>query len=875
MSKIIKIINYIKFPLAIFFAAIILIGFAIYGYNSVLSEEVHRNAALEVDEIQAQLKLYLENELDETQDDLAIFASYLAKTETTRDGVIEFLNAQSQTEEFDELYFISPDGEGLAKDGSKKDFSSNETFNEAMNNNSVISLPYVEGGTSYLDIAAPAIKNGEVCGIMMTQVSLDGFYQLISDLISEGDNAYIYDESNSLIITTDADIDFSHQMPYPAFMGILDYELINEQIENGISGTQSYVVDGITRVVIYTPLEFISWTLMINVSESSVSGGLIAAMNATTYLSIIIFSVLCILSVYTWYSRITLINSIEKAAYYDALTKLPNLAKLKKDMAYTLSRNKDKKYAVVKIDIDNFKAINEIYSFEVGDRVLMAFKTVKEMQDEPGLIVARTGVDEFIIFASDEFLQNFDETRVIYEEQLDSLLPQLSNHKLTFIYGRYSIEPGETDVDAIVSKVNLAHKLAKESKSEVVFDYSASFKEELREETELTNNMRLAIENNEFKVFLQPKFSVVDGQIIGAEALVRWIKDDGSMVFPSKFIPLFEKNGLIVELDEHVFELTCIVIRKWINSGVGHLPVSVNCSRLNLFNPNYAGVLAKIADKYNIPHDYLDIELTESTMIDGEELLEKLFTDLHNLNFKVSIDDFGSGLSSLGLLKNLNVDTLKLDKSFFHNSKYTVRSDIIVEGIVKIAQSLNMYVVAEGVETEEQLEFLKIINCDAVQGYYYEKPLPVSEFELKYENVMPKALQEYKKRDMFYGDKKGVSSEKFDHIFSVLQSLSAPACIFNSSLTKFKCNESMLKAFKLNSSDLWTGEFLELSPSYNENTSKKLDLKAIIYGDNKTVNYTHVSSEGIETACEITVSKLHILDSDNSELYVLLLKVIE
>ncbi len=742
-----KIFNYIKFPVAIFIFAILLMSIAILGYNSLLSEEVRKNALSEIEEMQTQLELYLESEISETQDDLTLLVDYLVKSELTHESILDFLNNQSQTQEFDELYFVAPDGQGFSKENHKKDFSSNQTFENALKNANVISTPYIssENQSSVIDIAVPVVTDNQIYGVMITTVSLDEFYQLISDLIAEGDHAYIYDSDDNLIITTDSQIDFTVPTPQPSFVKDID---TNSILQSGESSAVFYNSNDGARIVVYTPLDFISWTLVLNISESSVSGGLITAMNSITYVGVIIFAILTILSFYTWYSRITLINSIEKTANFDPLTRLPNLTKLKKDMAFILNKNKDKKFAIVKVDVENFKAINEVYSFEIGDRVLIAFKTVSDTVKEPSLIVARTGIDEFMFFASNGFLENLDNTRAMYESNFEPLLPQLANHKLSFIYGRYCIEQGENDVDAIISKVNLAHKLAKENKSENIFDYSESFKNDLLEEAELTDNMKAAMENHEFKVFLQPKFSVLDGKLIGAEALVRWIKDDGSMIFPDKFIPLFEKNGFIVELDEHVFELTCVVIKKWINSGFGHLPISVNCSRLNLFNPNYTASLAKIADKYNIPHDYLDIELTESAMIDSEESLEKLFTDLKQLNFRVSIDDFGAGFSSLGLLKNLNVDTLKLDKSFFHNTKYAERSDLIVEGIVKIAQSLNMYVVAEGIETKEQLDFLKFINCDAVQGYYYEKPLPVSEFEAKYEEAMPKALLKYKSRDM-------------------------------------------------------------------------------------------------------------------------------
>ncbi len=249
--------------------------------------------------------------------------------------------------------------------------------------------------------------------------------------------------------------------------------------------------------------------------------------------------------------------------------------------------------------------------------------------------------------------------------------------------------------------------------------------------------MHKALDHEEFKVFLQPKCNVNTGKIKGAEALVRWIESNGNMVFPNEFIPLFEQNGFIVELDKYMLKGVCSILRSYIDRGIECLPISVNFSRLHIQNPNFVKEIADIVISHGVETKYIDIELTESTVMENGNQLRTLLKDLHKAGFLVSIDDFGSGYSSLGMLKNFKVDTLKLDRSFFvdfeEEDEYG-RGNLVVESVVKLAGKLNMYTVAEGIEDQEQLEFLQRINCDAAQGYYFSKPVPLVQFDKMYLN---------------------------------------------------------------------------------------------------------------------------------------------
>ncbi len=425
-----------------------------------------------------------------------------------------------------------------------------------------------------------------------------------------------------------------------------------------------------------------------------------------------------------------------QVAYYDSLTNLPNIMKLSIDIVEKLKKYKNKNHIIIVFDIENFKALNEMYGREIGDRVLKSFKIFFDRINDQSLVTSRIGDDKFAVFGSEKTLNDLDTLfdEVVY--LLDERVPELIDYAGTYKIGRYNIENGETNFEDIMTKVNLAHQKAKTFKGQLVCDYDDTFKKKLLIEGEIISKMNNVLENKEFKVFLQPKFDAHDNTLVGAEALVRWIEDDSKMISVGDFIPLFERYGFIVQLDRYVFENTCMTIRKWMDEGLGAFPISVNCSRLNLENPNLVADIITFVDKYNVPHECIEIELTESITISNENSIDQLFKDLHHNGFRVSIDDFGAGYSSLGLLKNLHVDTLKMDRSFFINGNNARRDDILIDSIIKMSHNLGMYVVAEGIETQDQLELLRTMNCDAIQGYLYARPMPINEFEKKYSTIM-------------------------------------------------------------------------------------------------------------------------------------------
>jgi EAL domain-containing protein (putative c-di-GMP-specific phosphodiesterase class I) len=279
-----------------------------------------------------------------------------------------------------------------------------------------------------------------------------------------------------------------------------------------------------------------------------------------------------------------------------------------------------------------------------------------------------------------------------------------------------------------VGKADIAHKTLGDIHNSSYVFYDEKIEKEFLRKKKLESTMASSLERGDFFVHLQPKIDLASGRIIGTEALARWQHPTEGLIMPDHFISLFESNGFILELDFFIYEKVCQLIRKWIDAGETVMPVSVNVSRAHLANPQFGEQLKALIRKYEIPPGLLELELTESILFDSREA-DLMIRDLKKLGFSILIDDFGSGFSSLNLLKDLTVDILKLDKEFFRKGSMEEKDKIIVDGIIRIANDLNLKILSEGVENQEQVDFLVASGCHMAQGYYFAKPMPVNVFE--------------------------------------------------------------------------------------------------------------------------------------------------
>ncbi len=690
-----------------------------------------------------QVELRMQESLAERGEDLSSLAKAFSDAEVSEDTAADFLSTQFQAEKFDGLYYVDLDGKGVSASGDEFDFSDHEIFADALSGEYLIVDAHISeiDGTVGFEVVAPIEKGGTIAAFLVGQVSTDALYEILESFDYDSGDAFVVDTGLNLFFSTGENHIGVSEIPQSDAdeIGQDNIAMAQSNIASGQGGSFYYDYYGVHKTMVYLPISHTELALALNVESGTVNPHLSGAVNQLKFMCQLIFWVLVVLIVYIWVSQRHLLKKMQKTAYYDQLTGLSNMEKFKIDVEKALKQHPEKKYTMQKMDIAKFSAINELYGTEVGNKVLLTIADVMKdisANTEKSFICARVGADDFLMFAANGYLENEDTARYDSEKEFISLIPELLGYDFRFRYGRYFVEPGERDAMEIINKVTLAHNMARTHGYQKTWDYDDAYRQEIRHNAEINNKRKAALENGEFKVFLQPKFSVHEDKLIGAEALVRWIQADGSMIYPNDFVPLFERNGFIVELDKHILENVCMTIQKWMSMGFGAITVSVNCSRLNLVTPYFVEGIVAITDKYNVPHEYIEIELTESAAFGNEHSIQELFARLREHGFKISIDDFGSGYSSLGMLKNLHVDTLKMDRSFFVDGKSARRDDMLIDGVVKLAHNLGMYVVAEGIETKEQIELLRSMNCDAVQGYFYAKPMPISEFEQKYSGNM-------------------------------------------------------------------------------------------------------------------------------------------
>lgn len=410
----------------------------------------------------------------------------------------------------------------------------------------------------------------------------------------------------------------------------------------------------------------------------------------------------------------------------DDLTGLYNRRAFFEKASEMINEKPEGYYVLGCFDINGFKIINDQYGTEMGDYVL---KSVAEVQrkgfEKIGGICCRIMADKFAALYPAEYK---DSNEMAYIRRSSSVLDG-TIMPITFSIGHYIVNDKTLPVSAMYERAAIAEISVKGRFDRHIALYDESMRTKLIREQEITSEMNTALMRRHFEVWLQPQFNHATGALIGAEALVRWRHPERGLISPGEFIPVFERNGFIYELDKYVWRETCAMLRRWLDEGRMPMPVSVNISRYDLFKDDLTDLINGLIEEYCLPVDLLRLEITESAFAQSAERVVYVVQQFIDLGFTVEIDDFGSGYSSLNALKEVPANVLKLDMRFLENDENSQRGGNILESIVRMARWIGMAVIAEGVETVEQADYLKSIGCSYVQGYLYAKPMPVVEYE--------------------------------------------------------------------------------------------------------------------------------------------------
>ena len=406
---------------------------------------------------------------------------------------------------------------------------------------------------------------------------------------------------------------------------------------------------------------------------------------------------------------------------FDSLTRLYNRETFCKKASELIKLNQGTTYDIFCFDIDRFKIVNDLFGNAEGDNLLIYIADYLRKETIPGVMICgRLAGDNFALC-----LPHIND----YEEKMardvnDTLEKYPLNIKIIAKCGFCRVEDADTPVSLLCDRASMAIKSIKGSYSDRWAIYNESMRLSMLFEQEIINDMNDALRDGQFVVYYQPKVNMLERRVIGCEALVRWNHPKKGFISPGLFIPIFEKNGFISALDFYIWEMVCRDLRDWINKGYSPCPVSVNVSRAELYDDNLCERLERLIARYNIDHHLLQLEITESAYTENPEQLIAMVEQLKNKGFTILMDDFGSGYSSLNTLKDVPVDVLKIDLKFLYNIDNNIKGNQILKSVVQMAKRLKLTVIAEGVETDQQVEFLKSIGCMRAQGFYYARPLP-------------------------------------------------------------------------------------------------------------------------------------------------------
>lgn len=411
----------------------------------------------------------------------------------------------------------------------------------------------------------------------------------------------------------------------------------------------------------------------------------------------------------------------------DKVTGLYTKAAFGEHASRILHEQTDVEWNMIALDIDRFKLVNESYGERTGDELLAYLaKMLHHYEVTKNCVCARSYADHFFLLVE---RRDYDYIKSRHTELAEYLQKFPLGMKIALKFGVYEIDDREIEINSMCDRAQIAVKQIKGQYVTEIYFYDDSLRKQLLMEQRITDDMESALREGQFQVYFQPKYDIFSESLSGAEALIRWIHPQNGMMSPAEFIPVFENNGFITEVDMFVWDKACEKIREWMDKYDRFVPISVNVSRKDIYRPDLLETLLGIVHKHGLEPKHLHLEITESAYVESPDQLLEVVTQLKEAGFVIEMDDFGSGYSSLNMLAVMPIDILKLDIKFIQNYSEADNSRSIMSFVIGLAKWMNLYVIAEGVETREQLELLRGMDCNLAQGFYFARPMQDREFE--------------------------------------------------------------------------------------------------------------------------------------------------
>ncbi len=713
------------------------------AYVSILRQSVRAENERYLSEISQHAAALVDQRVDDTFQALDTAAANWNITGSEERSFLR-LDSMARIYGYDRIAVIAPDGMAQTSDGLTRDLSAVPAVQDALAGEHRVCrvlLPEEEGGDVTLYVV-PMVQDGRVIGAVSATTGTDQLRQLLSVESFGGEGyAQIVDAQGDFVV------DSLHPNAYQGggnFHTIVEAdgalgagysaEKIYADMAQGRSGTFQVTVEGREKFASYVKLGTEDWYLLSMVPTAVATEGSRRLIQLAVLINALIVGLFLALTVLVLRRNKRSRRTLEEIALVDPVTGGMNRTCFEREAGAAIQRAPRGTWMVLSLDIRHFKLINDAFGSDMGNRTLKYVHDTVLRRLEKGELVGRITGDQFSVLlrSRPEPLAAAWLEQVAYD--INSFNEgRERQYYLSISGGVYRVDEPELDMITIQDRANVARKkdaapLA--GRLAACGFYSDADRRRLLREKEIEDRKESALAGREFVVYLQPKILLSDRSVAGAEALVRWQDPERGLVPPDEFVPVFERSGFITRVDLYVFEEVCALLRRWLDGGLTPVPVAVNLSRVHLREASFLREYQAVADRYRVPASLIEFEFTETMAGESPEELAAVVERLHALGFRCALDDFGSGSSSLNILKDVPVDVLKLDRAFFGGSGLADRRGRgVVESAVDLARRLDMQTVAEGVETEQQVDFLRQAGCDMVQGFFFSRPVPVAEFE--------------------------------------------------------------------------------------------------------------------------------------------------
>ena len=723
--------------LILFIAVILLIGGV--ALNVLLKSAESEDAKRYIMRNTNLLKVHFTRQLEADFQTLNTVKSFLGFDETSHCWeMLEDLVESNMENEFIRMSLIYKDGavyhatvnEEIEKQVFHElDPNLQNAINESWEGSNAVSEIYYDPDLmrTVLVVSVPIKKGNEVVGVLAAYNDISVFNDLLKEITDV--NAYVYvidDNGKFLIRSEDRILQYDIQSIYSAKENYLNTQEVRMALQGSNDYYNTVFLNGEMYSVYFSPMNYHNWYILEVVPFYSIQSALVSKINNSTlvYVGIVILGGICIINSFRLFRRNS--DILKKIAYYDELTGLINIHKFK----WILENQMEKRYqySIVILNVKNFQLINDTFGEKYGDILLCDIAMVMNQMMREDEYCCRENSDQFVML-----LQGNNKEEILSRiESLKNTVKRYfadsgSNYNMQFSIG---ICTEMDEPKKMMSNALWAMKRAKHMNESYLF-FDNQLLDSITTQNEIESSMHVALKEKEFKVYLQPKYDIESMEIAGAEALVRWIKRDGNMFYPDQFIPLFERNGFCIELDLYILEQVCKKLREWMDKGIKVHPISVNQTKLLFYRTDYVDKVCNIVSRYDISPKLIVLEILEGLAVEDLDTFRCCLEELHVKGFRVSLDDFGSGYSSLSNLYELQVDEIKIDRKFLNllGGENDVQKNNIFKKIISLVGTLESDVVIEGVETQAQVEFLRSMNCKYAQGYYFSKPVSVENYE--------------------------------------------------------------------------------------------------------------------------------------------------